>query len=51
MMKNTLTDLISRRDALKLGGLALAGSAVWPLNVKAQGKATPRGTARNGAVS
>src|SRR5688572_19213561 len=41
----------SRRDVLKWGGLALAGTCmdrlVWPLKVRAAGKATPRGTARN----
>src|SRR6266850_7551501 len=45
--KNTLT---SRRELLKLGGLALAGTlvdqAVRPLNVRAAAKANPRGTAR-----
>jgi len=45
--------LTSRRDVLKWGGLALAGSAasidqlVWPLDVYASGTASPRGTARN----
>jgi len=41
----------TRRDVLKWGGLALAGSCidglVWPLEVRAKGRATPRGTARN----
>lgn len=42
--------LPSRRDVLKWGGLALAGTCldglVWPLDVHATGEATPRGTAR-----
>ncbi len=47
-----LTDLVaSRRDALKWGGLALASTwvdgLVWPLDLRAQGRATPRGTAKN----
>jgi hypothetical protein len=51
-MEKRLSDLMpTRRDLLKLGGLALAGSWVervtWPLNVQAAGKANPRGTARN----
>src|SRR5262249_43900436 len=41
----------TRRDVLALGGAALAGTWVerltWPMNVKAAGKANPRGTARN----
>src|SRR5437899_855919 len=41
----------ARRDVLKWGGWALAGAwinrMVWPLKVKAAGKANPRGTARN----
>ena len=51
-MDRRLTDVLpTRRDALKWGGVALAGSwvdgLVWPLDVRAQGSATPRGTARN----
>ncbi len=51
-MHRRLTDVLpTRRDALKWGGVALAGSwvdgLVWPLDVRAQGAATPRGTARN----
>ena len=48
-----LTDLVpSRRDAVKWGGLALAGTwvdgLVWPLRVRANGNAvTPRATAKN----
>ncbi len=50
-MERRLSDLFpTRRDILKLGGLALAGSWVervtWPLEVKAAGTAKPRGTAR-----
>jgi hypothetical protein len=41
----------NRREALKWGGMALAGTlvdqVVWPLKVTSQGKATPRNTARN----
>ena len=41
----------TRRDVLKWGGLALAGTwlegLVWPLEVRAKGRATPRGTARH----
>jgi len=40
----------TRRDVLKWGGLALAGTWVegvtWPLKVHAAGKANPRGTAQ-----
>lgn len=51
-MDRRLSDLLpTRRDALKWGGVALASSwvdgLVWPLDVRAQGSATPRGTARN----
>ena len=51
-MDRRLADLLpTRRDALKWGGVALASSwvdgLVWPLDVRAQGTATPRGTARN----
>ncbi|MGE0812441.1 MAG: DUF1501 domain-containing protein [Vicinamibacterales bacterium] len=52
-MTRRLTDVVpSRRDALKWGGLALAGTwvdgLVWPLDIRASGAAaTPRGTARN----
>lgn len=50
-MDKLLTDLLpTRRDALKWGGLALASTwvdgLVWPLDVRAQGKSTARGTAR-----
>ena len=42
---------VTRRDVLKWGGLALAGTCldqlVWPLDVRATGGAAPRGTARN----
>jgi hypothetical protein len=51
-MDRRLTDLLpTRREALTWGGVALASSwvdgLVWPLDVRAQGRATPRGTARN----
>lgn len=51
-MDRRLSDFLpTRRDILKYGGLALAGTwasrGVWPLKVKAAGKVTPRGTARN----
>lgn len=40
-----------RREVLKWGGIALAGTCIervtWPLSVRAAGKANPRGTARN----
>ena len=40
----------ARREILKLGGLALAGSfanqAIWPLAARANGRANPRGSAR-----
>jgi hypothetical protein len=43
--------MMNRRDALKLGGLAMAtacsGGLVWPLNATAAGKAQPRSTAKN----
>ena len=47
-----LTDLLpSRRDVLQWGGVALASTwvdgLVWPLQIHAQGKSNPRGTARN----
>lgn len=46
-----VADLIpARREILKMGGLALAGSfvnqVVWPLQAHANGKANPRRTAR-----
>ena len=46
-----VADLIpARREILKMGGLALAGSfvnqVVWPLQARAAGKANPRRTAR-----
>lgn len=53
MTKRSIHSLTSRRDALKWGGVALASAyasldpIVWPLDVHASGKATPRGTARN----
>src|SRR5687768_16268224 len=51
-MKQRVKDLMPmRRDVLKWGGMALAGACVdqvvWPLEIKAAGKANPRGTARN----
>src|SRR5215831_3101075 len=50
-MKSRIDDLMSRRQALKFSGLALAGSwleyLVWPLKVKAAGAVTPLSTARN----
>lgn len=51
-MERRLRDLIpTRRDVLRYGGIALAGAwvdrLVWPLQVHAQGKTNPRGTARN----
>src|SRR5687768_1259259 len=51
-MPRRLIDLNpSRREVLKWGGVALAGSFVeggrWPLEVRAAAKANPRGTARN----
>ncbi len=47
-----VADLLpARRDILRYGGLALAGSfvnqSVWPLKAYARGKATPRRTARH----
>ena len=43
--------LPTRRDVLRLGGLALAGTSldhlVWPLEIHANGQTDPRGTARN----
>jgi uncharacterized protein DUF1501 len=51
-VERRLQDIIpTRRDALKWGSLAIAGAwidrVVWPLKVRAAGKANPRGTARN----
>jgi hypothetical protein len=51
-MERRLTDITpTRRDVLKWGGAALAGTWIervtWPLQVHAAGKANPRGTARN----
>jgi uncharacterized protein (DUF1501 family) len=51
-MERRLQDIIpTRRDVLKWGGIALAGSwverVVWPLQARAAGKANPRGTARH----
>ena len=41
----------TRRDLLKWGSAAVAGAwvdrVIWPLNVRAAGDGTPRGTARN----
>ena len=47
-MDRRLSDVIpTRREVLKWGGLALAGSwvsqSVWPLEVHATGKANPLG--------
>ena len=47
-----IIDLLpSRRDVLQWGGVALAGTCVdglvWPLDIRANGIANPRGTARN----
>ena len=47
-----INDLVpSRRDVLKWGGVALAGTyvdgLVWPLDISANGISNPRGTARN----
>jgi hypothetical protein len=48
--KSKMIDM-TRRDLLKLSGLSVAGmwanAAIGPLKVSAQGKANPRGTARN----
>jgi len=45
---------LTRREALKLAGMTLAGSLInggaWPLNVRAAGKANPLGTARYGIM-
>src|SRR5688572_11181910 len=50
-MQKRMMDYITRSDLLKLGGMAVAGTlldqTVWPLKVKAAGKAQPRSTARN----
>ncbi len=51
-MHRRVMDLMpARRDVLKWGGMALAGTwidqTVWPLKVEAAAKANPRGTARN----
>ena len=51
-MERRVMDVVpTRRDVLKWGGLALASTwvdrLVWPLKVRAAGKANPRGTARN----
>ena len=51
-MERQLRDLIpTRREVLQWGGAALAATwvdrLIWPLNVRAQGRANPRGTARN----
>lgn len=51
-MERRLIDLLpTRRDILRWGGVALAGTwvdrLVWPLKVRAAGGANPRGTARN----
>ena len=51
MERKRLNTLPTRRDLLKGAGLAVAGSMLnglsGPLNVSAQGKVTPRNTARN----
>ncbi len=51
MERRLINILPTRRDVLKWGGLALAGTCVdrlvWPLKVQAAGKVTPRSTARN----
>ncbi len=51
-MERKLADILpTRRDVLKWGGLALAGTwaerVVWPLSVRASGNANPRGSARS----
>src|SRR5262245_53816684 len=51
-MERRLKDLLpTRREVLKWGGAALAGTwvdrLIWPLDVRAAAKATPRATARN----
>ena len=51
-MDRQLKDIVpSRRDLLKLGGMALATACVdrivWPMKVSAAAPVTPRGTARN----
>ncbi|MGH9661414.1 MAG: DUF1501 domain-containing protein, partial [Bryobacteraceae bacterium] len=51
MKHRTVGDVLpTRRDLLSLGGLGLLGAsvdAVWPLRVSANGKVTPRNSARN----
>ncbi len=51
MKERFMNTMPNRRDALKLGGLALAGTCldqiIWPLKISAAGQSTPRGTARN----
>src|SRR5438552_4607834 len=51
-MERRLGDILpTRREVLKWSGLALAGTwidrVVWPMKVRAAGKANPRGSARN----
>jgi len=50
MQKKTWNHM-NRRELLKLGGLTVAGTllepTIWPLKLKAAGKANPRGGARN----
>ncbi len=50
-MKRLMDMVPTRRDVLKFGGMALAGTwldqVVGPLSLRAYGKANPRGTARN----
>ena len=50
-MNRLIDSMPHRRDILKWGGAALAGTwvdhVVWPLKVSAQGKVKPRNTARN----
>lgn len=50
-MKRTVGEVIpARRELLKLGGYGLLGAfaeqALWPVEVRAAGRANPRGTAR-----
>ena len=50
-MERRLSDVLpTRREVLRYGGIALAGTwvdrLVWPLEVRAQGRTNPRGTAR-----
>ena len=51
MSRQVKNVVASRREVLKWGGVALAATwvdrLVWPLEVRAAGKASPRGVARN----